>query len=757
VGYTLDEIPNDITKSTPASFEPAIDYVVTKIPRFSFDKFPEGGNRLSPQMKSVGEVMAIGRTFKESFQKALRGLEVPIPSFETTLGMLSKTALIEELKSASSERVYWLLQALAQGFAIEEIHELTKIDPWFLHNINAVIKEEQQLKRLPGLASLTPEQLRRAKQHGLSDEAIAKALGVTALAVQEVRHTLGVFPIYKSVDTCAGEFHAETPYFYSTYDVGENEAPTPDPTQPNKRVVILGGGPNRIGQGIEFDYCCVHAAMVLKELGYEPIMVNSNPETVSTDYDISTRLYFEPLTAEDVHNLLRQEQPLGVIAQLGGQTPLKLARALRHDPYFSPLGTSVQAIDDAEDREKFRAILNELNLKAPESGIAHTHEEAITVGRTLGYPLMIRPSYVLGGRAMRVVYSEESLLRYLDEIMSVEPDAPVLLDRFLDNARELDVDAVSDGVTTYVGAILEHIEQAGIHSGDSACVWPAQHLSEAMKQEVTTATTKLAHAIGVKGLINIQFAVKNDELYVIEVNPRGSRTVPFVCKATGKPLMKIAVRVMLGEPLQAILDELQPCDPVGHVAVKEAVFPFIKFRETDPMLGPEMRSTGEVMGLDTTFPLAYAKALAGAGTHLPLQGSIFLSVNDTDKPHALATARKFTDLGFSILSTSGTVAYFKQHGIAAIEVKKKHQGEPNVQTLMEQGSIQIVINTPSDDKAMEDDSYIRKTAVLNNIPMSTTLTGAYAMAEAIEALRHGTPQAHALQDIFANKQTCTIR
>lgn len=749
VGYTLDEIPNDITKLTPASFEPAIDYVVTKIPRFSFDKFPEGGNRLSPQMKSVGEVMAIGRTFKESFQKALRGLEVNPPKFESAFGMVSKETLINELKSASSERVYWLLQALKQGFPVEEVQQLTQIDPWFLHNIQAVLNELQHMQRQERLTSLTPQTLRRAKQMGLSDEQLADTFNTTALAVQELRNTLNVYPVYKAVDTCAGEFEAETPYFYSTYDAGENEAPIPDASQPNKRVVILGGGPNRIGQGIEFDYCCVHAAMALKELGYEPIMVNSNPETVSTDYDISTRLYFEPLTPEDVHNVLRQEQPLGVIAQLGGQTPLKLARALRHDPHFKPLGTSVQAIDEAEDREKFRAILAELNLKAPESGIAHTHEEALSVARDLGYPLMIRPSYVLGGRAMRVVYSEEGLLRYLDEVMSVEPDSPVLLDRFLDNAQELDVDAISDGETTYLGAILEHIEQAGIHSGDSACVWPAQRLSEAMKQEVEEATAKLAKAVGVKGLINIQFAVKNDELYVIEVNPRASRTVPFVCKATGKPLMKIAIRVMLGEPLQAILDELQPTDPVGHVAVKEAVFPFIKFRETDPMLGPEMRSTGEVMGLDTTFPLAYAKALAGGGTVLPLQGSIFLSVHDNDKPLALPVARKFNELGFSILSTTGTVAFLKQHGLLAIEVKKKHQGEPNVQTLMEQGSIQIVINTPSDDKAIEDDSYIRKTAVLNNLPMATTLTGAFAMAEAIEALRHEVPKAHALQDIFA--------
>ena len=747
VGYTLDEITNDITRSTPACFEPAIDYVVTKIPRFSFDKFPEGGNVLSPQMKSVGEVMAMGRTFKESFKKALRGLEVTPPDFDFPLGIASKAELEKQLKTATADRVHWLLQAFRQGVPMENIHQWTKIDPWFLVNIEGIIHDELAIQQHGSMNAIEPAQLRAYKQDGLGDDEIARLLNQPEGDVRAAREAHGIYPVYKAVDTCAGEFEAETPYFYSTYDPGENEAPLAELTN-NKRVVILGGGPNRIGQGIEFDYCCVHAAMALRKEGYQPVMLNSNPETVSTDYDMSDRLYFEPLMPEDVHNVLRQEQPLGVIAQLGGQTPLKLARALKNDTYFKPLGTSVQAIDDAEDREKFRDVLTKLNLKAPESGIARTEAEALQVAQTIGYPLMIRPSYVLGGRAMRVVYNEESLNEYMRESIHVEPGSPVLLDRFLENAQELDVDAISDSQETYVAAILEHIEQAGIHSGDSACVWPAQHISYAMKQQVEAATKALAKELNVKGLLNIQFAVKNEQLYIIEVNPRASRTVPFICKCTGVPLVHIAVRVMLGMPLNEAMQGLMPERLPQHVAVKAPVFPFIKFRESDPMLGPEMRSTGEVMGVDASFPLAYAKALAGAGVSLPLEGQVFLSVHDIDKPQAVEVARRFKALGFHILSTEGTAKYMGERDILCLPLRKRHEGEPNVQTLIESGDINLVINTPSGEKGRLDDSYIRKSAVMQNTAMTTTLTGALAMADAIEALKGQTYKVKALQELL---------
>jgi len=767
VGYTLDEIPNDITRSTPASFEPAIDYVVTKIPRFSFDKFPEGGNRLSPQMKSVGEVMAIGRTFKESFKKAMRGLEISVPPFYEKGGFASKEELQKQLSTATADRIYWLLQAFKQGVPLGNIHQWTNIDPWFLSNIEDIMREEQSLVNRGTAIFDDPKALRKLKQDGVSDKAMSLLLEMNRQDVQDAREAAGVSVVYKSVDTCAGEFDAETPYYYSTYDAGENEAPQGDKNEPNnKRVVILGGGPNRIGQGIEFDYCCVHAALALKELGYEPIMVNSNPETVSTDYDVSTRLYFEPLTAEDTHNVLKQEQPLGVIVQLGGQTPLKLARALRNDPYFTPLGTSVESIDDAEDREKFRDILNRLNLKAPESGIARSEAEALAVAGSIGYPLMIRPSYVLGGRAMRVVYSEASLRQYLDEVIHVEPDMPVLLDRFLENAQELDVDALADGETCYIGAILEHIEQAGIHSGDSACVWPTQTVSDAMKARVEAATTQLAMALNVKGLLNIQFAIKDDELYIIEVNPRASRTVPFICKCTGVPLITMAVRVMLGEKLVDILKDTANKDVSSfedpsatlrmtdffftpkHIAVKAPVFPFNKFRESDPMLGPEMRSTGEVMGLDASFALAYSKALLGAGVSLPLKGQVFISVNDGDKPEALTVAKRFQELGFDLISTHGTARYMNEHGVACLPLRKRHEGAPNALTLIESGDIQLVINTPSGEEGLLDDSYIRKSAVINNIPMTTTLKAAMAMTEAIAALKTESYHVRPLQDLF---------
>jgi carbamoyl-phosphate synthase large subunit len=783
VGYTLDEIPNDITRSTPASFEPAIDYVVTKIPRFSFDKFPEGGLTLSPQMKSVGEVMAIGRTFQESFQKALRGLESITPKGLFPNKMVGREELERRLRLPTADRILWVYQALHQGFPVPRIHALSGIDPWFLDNVRQVVETLDGFKRQT-VATVSPQALRQAKQLGIGDAQLALALQVSEPAIADLRRQHDILPVYKAVDTCAGEFEALTPYYYSTYDPGENEAPplvlpsplsqlsqgtiplpevegsSPSPAgsascplpkgeEGNKRVMILGGGPNRIGQGIEFDYCCVHAAQTLRQLGYESVMVNSNPETVSTDYDISDRLYFEPLTVEDVGNLLVQEQPMGVIAQLGGQTPLKLAHALQHHPNFKPLGTTVATIDAAEDREQFRAIMDRLNLQAPASGIARTAIEALEVAAGIGYPVMVRPSYVLGGRGMYIVYSADRLAEVLDEVLAVEPDQPVLIDRFLQNASELDVDAISDGKTTYVAAILEHIEHAGVHSGDSACVWPAQNLSETMIAQVHEATALLAEALGVVGLLNIQFAIADGQLYVLEVNPRASRTVPFVGKCTGLPIMRMAVRVMLGEPLSQVLaDELPAQLPQGHVAVKLPVFPFIKFRETDPKLGPEMRSTGEVMGIDQTFPLAYAKALAGAGFELPMQGQVFISVNNRDKPQAIAIARQYQALGFGLLATEGTARYLCEYGLNVQAIEKKHEGTSNAETLLEQGGIQLVINTPEGEEALNDDSYIRKAAVIHNIPMATTLTAAAAMAQAIEALKAGPSSVRCLQELY---------
>lgn len=754
VGLTLDEIQNDITRSTPASFEPSIDYVVTKIPRFSFDKFPEGGSRLSTQMKSVGEVMAIGRTFKESFQKALRGLETTTPATILPQGMVGRDELERRLSEPTADRMLWLYRALYQGFPTERVHELTGIDPWFIDNIRDVISTLTETRDTP-LTLLDRDQWLDAKQDGLSDYQLGLLYHTSERVVRQAREAVDVRPVYKAVDTCAGEFQAETPYFYSTYDPGENEAPELLP--PNKRVMILGGGPNRIGQGIEFDYCCVHAAFTLRERGYEAVMVNSNPETVSTDYDTSDRLYFEPLTPEDVHNLLAQEQPMGVIAQLGGQTPLKLARSLRDDPNLRLLGTSVASIDAAEDREQFRAILEGLGLQAPASGIARNADEARRVASQVGYPVMVRPSYVLGGRAMHIVYSEASLNRVLTDVLAVEPDLPVLIDRFLERAQELDVDAVSDGEQTYIGAILEHIEHAGIHSGDSACVWPSQHLDSAMKQRIEAATGALAKALQVKGLLNIQFAIKDGELYVLEVNPRASRTVPFVCKCSGVPLVRIAVRVMLGDKLADVLREELPNPlPAGHVAVKVPVFPFIKFRESDPKLGPEMRSTGEVMGVDATFALAYAKALAAAGYELPLQGQVFVSVNNQDKPHAVAIARQYKALGFSLIATEGTAYALQEAGLPVRAIEKKHEGTYNAERLIAENEIQLVINTPEGEEALTDDSYIRKAAVIHNIPMATTLTAAEAMAQAIAALKSDRMSVRSLQELYTPQPTSVV-
>lgn len=752
VGYTLDEITNDITQTTPACFEPSLDYVVTKIPRFAFEKFPGADVLLSPQMKSVGEVMAIGATFQESFQKALRGLEIGLPGFYFPKSSADKATILEKLADPTDGRLHWVYQALWQQIPQDRIGDITGLDPWFLTNFADIVATERDLSQTTP-SDVSKELLRQAKQQGFSDEQLAKIWQVDESTVNNVRHgKYAINNVYKAVDTCAAEFKAETPYFYGTYDGTENEAD--DASTPNdKKVVILGGGPNRIGQGIEFDYCCVHAAMSLEKLGYKPIMVNSNPETVSTDYDISHRLYFEPLTPEDVSNILAQEQPLGMIAQLGGQTPLKLSQELQggHTPF---LGTQPEAIDTAEDRDKFSQILRDLELNAPASGFATTEAEALTIANRIGYPVIVRPSYVLGGRAMRIVYSDRTLTQYLQDAVELAPGQPVLVERFLDQALELDVDAVSDGETTVIGAVMEHIEHAGVHSGDSICVLPTQTVSQPMLAAIEDATHRLAKAINVRGLLNIQFAIQDDVLYVLEVNPRASRTVPFVCKATGLNLIHLAVQVMLGTPLATIKPE-QP--QLANVAVKAPVFPFIKFKGADPVLGPEMRSTGEVMGSDKTFPLAFAKALLGAGVTLPASGTVFISVNDRDKPAAIGVAKQLIALGFNLLATGGTASVLSAEAIPVTAIAKKHEGGDgarSVDTMIEQGDIALVINTPAGEAALEDDSYIRKAAVIKNIPMVTTMPGAQAFAQAMASLKSGEFSLNSLQE---GQSPCLVR
>ncbi|MFM7469620.1 MAG: carbamoyl-phosphate synthase large subunit, partial [Vampirovibrionales bacterium] len=762
VGYTLDEISNDITQTTPACFEPSIDYVVTKIPRFSFEKFQGASTVLSPQMKSVGEVMAIGATFQESFQKALRGLEIGLHGFFFPSVLEEDEAvLLEAMIMPTPERLHQLYSLLKRGTSIERLYDTTGIDRWFLSNMASLVAFETTLRAYT-LETLTSQHFALAKAKGFSDVQLALILGTSQEAVRHHREALGVTGVIKAVDTCAAEFDAKTPYFYSTYFGNESELTqtlVQETTQARKlegvtsqgqSVVILGGGPNRIGQGLEFDYCCVHAALTLKQLGYDAVMVNSNPETVSTDYDISDRLYFDPLTGEDVANLLHKEQALqgqegqsrlrGVILQLGGQTPLKLAHSIQTGG-FPVLGTTVDDIDCAEDRERFRQLLNTLQLQCPASATAFSVEQALQIARTIGFPLILRPSYVLGGRAMRVVYSEASLLNYLQEVVNVEPDHPVLIERFLEQALELDVDAISDGEETLVAGIMEHIEHAGVHSGDSTCVWPAQNVSQSMEEQVVEATKALAKALRVKGLLNIQFAIQEDTLYVLEVNPRASRTVPFIGKATGWPLVRMAVECMLGASLPALKARYQP-KARGIVAVKGPVFPFLKFRESDPKLGPEMKSTGEVMGIDTSFPVAYAKALMGANVTIPTQGRVFFSISDKDKtPLALDTIRWFLALGFDIACTEGTGEFLKQHGIMpAVTFLKKHQAEAqgvatSAESAILSGDIHLVINTPRGEGALADDSYLRKAAIAKNIPMVTTMTAAYCMAQAVAAVK----------------------
>ncbi|MFP4320761.1 MAG: carbamoyl-phosphate synthase large subunit [Phormidium sp.] len=744
VGYTLDEIPNDITKKTPASFEPTIDYVVTKIPRFAFEKFPGTQAVLTTQMKSVGEAMAIGRTFCESFQKAFRSLETGHWGWGCqSMGKLpSLTQVRAGLRQPNPERMFTVHQALLLGMSVEEIYELTGIDIWFLDKFAEILAMEKWLKRLP-LSEISASQMRQVKQHGFSDRQIAFATKSTEDEVRSYRKQLGVIPAYKMVDTCAAEFESQTPYYYSTYD-DHNEHLTSD----RRKVMILGGGPNRIGQGIEFDYCCCHASFALRDKGFETIMVNSNPETVSTDYDTSDRLYFEPLTKEDVLNIIEAENPEGIIIQFGGQTPLKLAVPL--SKANAPIwGTSPDSIDASEDRERFEEILRELDILQPPNGLARSYKESLKIAQRIGYPVVVRPSYVLGGRAMEVVYSDEELERYMTFAVQVEPEHPILIDKFLENAIEVDVDAIADPTgAVVIGGIMEHIEQAGIHSGDSACSIPSQTLSQAALHTIRDWTEKLAQRLKVVGLMNVQYAVQGELVYIIEANPRASRTVPFVSKSIGVPLAKYASRVMAGETLAALnfTQELIP----NHVSVKEAVLPFHKFPGTDTILGPEMRSTGEVMGIDESFGKAFAKAELGAGELLPQQGTAFISVIDRDKENVIAIARELQELGFDILATMGTAAALKAAGLEKVGLTLKlSEGRPNVLDAVKNKQIQLIINTPSGEDAQAEGRTIRRMALAYKIPIVTTLSGARATAAAIRTLQGGSYQVKALQDYFA--------
>ena len=745
VGYSLDEIKNDITKETPASFEPTIDYVVTKVPRFAFEKFPGSSSVLTTQMKSVGEAMAIGRTFNESFQKALRSMEIGRAGWgcDRQEKLPSGEQIRAQLRTPNPERIFAVRHAMQLKISTEEIYELTGIDRWFLDKMQELLEVEKFIKRTP-LEQLTKEQLYEIKQYGFSDKQIAFATKTTEDVVREKRFSLEVIPVYKTVDTCAAEFVAFTPYHYSTYEQ-ESEV-----TLSNKpKVIILGGGPNRIGQGIEFDYCCCHAAYALKDAGYETIMVNSNPETVSTDYDTSDRLYFEPLTKEDVLNIIEVENPVGIIVQFGGQTPLKLALPLQEylqNQAASPnslqtqiWGTSPDSIDTAEDRERFEKILQELDITQPPNGIARTYEDALIVAKRIGYPVVVRPSYVLGGRAMEIVYSDGELERYMTFAVQVEPEHPILIDKFLENATEVDVDAIADSTgKVVIGGIMEHIEQAGIHSGDSACTLPAISLPPAILEQIRTSTIKLAQALKVVGLMNVQFAIAgpqtySPQVYILEANPRASRTVPFVSKATGVPIAKLASLIMSGKTLEELgfTKEVIP----SHIAVKEAVLPFNKFPGTDTILGPEMRSTGEVMGIDSDFGRAYAKAEMGAGEHLPLSGTVFVSMNDRDKAAAIPVVKEFIQLGFSIMATSGTRRVLQENGLDVELVLKLHEGRPHVLDAIKNRQIQLIINTPSGQEAQSDGRLIRRTALSYKIPMLTTISGAKATLAAIRSLQ----------------------
>ena len=741
VGYTLDELDNEITgRATPASFEPSIDYVVTKVPRFDFEKFPQADSRLTTQMKSVGEAMAVGRTFQESLHKALRSLETGLAGLDEIVADREAPRALDdvrrELRNAGPQRLRHVADALRLGLGEDEVQRLSRIDPWFIAQIGDLVREERVLAALD-LDTLDFEALRRLKRKGFSDARIAVLLGVDESAVRKRRTRLGLHPVFKRVDSCAAEFRAATAYMYSTYEE-ECEA---EPTAARK-IVVLGGGPNRIGQGIEFDYCCVQAALAMREAGYESIMVNCNPETVSTDYDTSDRLYFEPLTLEDVLEIIRVEQPDGVIVQYGGQTPLKLARALEAEG-VRIVGTSPDSIDLAEDRERFQQLIEACGLRQPPNRTARTRVDAVRHAAAIGYPIVVRPSYVLGGRAMKIVYDEEELSRYMREAVEVSHESPVLLDRFLDDAIEVDVDCASDGDTVFVGGIMEHIEQAGIHSGDSACSLPPAGLGEDVQARLEEQTRLLAGALGVVGLMNVQFAIKDGTIHVLEVNPRASRTVPFVSKAIGVPLARIAARCMVGAKLGALGFDRKP--HIGHYAVKEAVFPFVKFPGVDSLLGPEMQSTGEVMGLGRTFGEAFAKALLATGDELPAHGTVFVSVRDGDKHDTVEVSRNLRRLGYEIVATRGTARALDAAGVRCRTVNKVLEGRPHVVDMLKNGEIDMIVNTTEGSQAIADSYAIRRTALQYRVPYFTTMAGARALVEAIRA--PGTPAVNSMQEI----------
>jgi len=745
VGYTLDEIPNDITRYTPASFEPSIDYCVVKIPKFNFEKFPDAGQTLTTHMKSVGEVMAIGRTFKESLGKAVRSLETGRYGLDehhskADLNDSEKKEFIKgHLLSPSWDRLWSVVDGMRMGMDIDEIHEITMIDKWFLYNLKQILELEEEIKSQTE-PLIDPSLLKKAKQYGLSDIRLASLLNTTAADIRDYRKKNDIRPVFKVVDTCAAEFQAYTPYLYSTYET-ECEA---NPTS-KKKIIILGSGPNRIGQGIEFDYCCVHGVLALKEMGFETIMINCNPETVSTDYDISDRLYFEPLTFEDVMEIVEKENPEGVIVQFGGQTPLKLAVPLANAG-VKILGTSPDSIDMAEDRKRFATLLSKLNLLQPDNGNARSFTEAEQVAASIGYPVLIRPSYVLGGRAMRVVFDEGELEEYMIHAVDVSPEHPVLIDKFLEGAIEIDVDAVCDGEEVFIGGVMEHIEEAGVHSGDSACSLPPYSIKEEVIEKIKSQTQALALELNVLGIINIQFAVKDDVVYVLEVNPRGSRTIPFVSKAIGIPLAKIASKVIAGRKLkELIIDDKKQ---IKHIAVKEAVFPFVRFHGTDTILGPEMKSTGEVMGVDVDFGKAFAKAQMATEGGLPLSGTVFISVRDKDKPPIVDIAHKLHDLGFKIFATGGTAKAIAEKDIPVTTVLKEYEGRPNVIDHLKNNDIQMVINT-SEGKISQEESYnIRQYAIVSGIPYFTTVPGAIAAESAIKSMSNGELDVKPIQEYY---------
>ncbi len=769
VGYRLDELPNDITRVTPASFEPVLDYVVVKIPRFAFEKFPAADPTLTTQMKSVGEAMAIGRTFKEAFQKGIRGLEIDRPGWvlgsrpgDDRLQDESLATALAALRTPTPERIFQIKRALLLGASVEAIAERSRIDPWFLHQLAELVEAEAEWQagaravvrsagpavgRAGSPSSEVAEHderraaLRKMKRLGFSDRQLADLSGVQESEIRAERHRLGLRPAYKTVDTCAGEFPSSTPYLYSSYDE-ENEARASG----ERTIVILGSGPNRIGQGVEFDYCCVRAAMAFRELGYRTVMVNSNPETVSTDFDISDALYFEPLTLEDVLEIVHVEQPIGVVVQLGGQTPLRLARGLEREG-VAILGTSPEAIDLAEDRGRFEAITRELGVAQPPSGVAFSIDEAVAVAARVGYPVLVRPSYVLGGRAMEIVYDDASLMSYFARAARVSPEHPVLIDSFLEDAFEADVDAIADGTRCVIGGVMQHIEDAGIHSGDSACVLPPYLITEAQVEEMRRHTRAFAERLKVVGLLNVQYAIKGGIVYVLEVNPRGSRTIPFVSKTTGVALAGLAAAIMTG----ATLDELGLHDDVlqPYVAVKEAVFPFSKLQGVDLILGPEMRSTGEVMGIADSFGMAFAKAQISADGALPLSGSVFVTVNDHDKANVVPIVRRFHGLGFRVFATEGTARYLRARGVPAERVLKVHEGRPNAIDLLVSGQIQLLINTPLGKLSQQDDYAIRRAALQHRVPYTTTLSGASAASDAIIALKSRAGEVRPLQEWHA--------